>query len=150
MVLADAQTKGKGKPGASWFSPAHTGIYLSAVVKPYINPKDLAPITLLGARAVVSVISKVSGIKAAIKPPNDVLINGKKVCGILVERVASGYLIIGIGVNLNNPAGSFPEKIKDAATSLYIETRQSFAREEFTKLLILALDKEYLAYLGKI
>ncbi len=81
VIIADSQTKGRGKPGSAWFSPAGVGVYLSAIVKPYKNPADLAPITLLGARAVVNAIKRSTGFDAQIKPPNDVLLRGKKFPG---------------------------------------------------------------------
>jgi len=150
VIIADTQTKGRGKPGSAWFSPAGVGVYLSAVVKPYKNPDDLAPITLLGAGAAVSAIMRTTGLEAEIKPPNDVLLKGKKLCGILVERVASAHLIIGLGLNLNTSAQSFPEDLKDHATSLLIESGKSYNLREFANILIAELDKEYLAYLTKI
>jgi BirA family biotin operon repressor/biotin-[acetyl-CoA-carboxylase] ligase len=150
VILADSQSRGRGKPGSSWFSSPGAGIYLSAIVKPYKNPKDLAPITLVGAESVVNAIEKLSGLKAQIELPNDVFLNNKKVSGILVERMASGHLIIGIGVNVNNSAGSFPSYLKNSATSLRIESGRDFDLGEFSNRLISELNKEYLAYLAKI
>jgi BirA family biotin operon repressor/biotin-[acetyl-CoA-carboxylase] ligase len=150
VAVAGTQTKGKGKPGSRWFSPAEAGIYLSAIIRPFRNPKDLGLITQLGARAAVRAIKRAAGLEAEIKLPNDVLINSKKVGGILVERTGSGHLIIGIGVNLNNAVDSFPPEIKAAATSLKIETGETYDLSAFTDLLIGELDKEYLAYLAKI
>ena len=150
VIIADRQTKGRGKPGSVWFSPPGVGVYLSAVIKPFKNPKDLAPITGLGARAVVSTIKKMAGLEPKVKPPNDVLLNGKKLCGVLVEGLASGYLIIGIGININNPISSFPEEIRNSATSLKIESNKSFDIQEFADILVSELDKEYLAYLARI
>lgn len=150
VIVADSQTKGRGRPGSIWFSPAGAGIYLSAIVKPHKNPKDLSSITLIGARAVVKVIKKMAGCSAEIKLPNDVMVKGKKISGILVERMASGHLIIGVGLNANNSAPSFPDEIKDSATSLRIETGKNFDLEKLRSCLISELDKEYLAYLAEI
>ncbi|MFH1683677.1 MAG: biotin--[acetyl-CoA-carboxylase] ligase [Candidatus Margulisiibacteriota bacterium] len=150
VIVADSQTKGRGKPGSSWFSLSKAGIYLSVIVKPHKNPKDIASITILGARAVINVIQQVAGLKAEIKLPNDVILNGKKVCGVLTERLASGHIIIGIGLNVNHLENSFPDELKDLATSLKIETRKSFDLREARDKLIRELDKEYLAYLNKI
>lgn len=148
VVVAGTQTKGRGKPGSGWFSPPDVGIYLSVILKPFKNPNDLSSITIIGAEAVVTTIEKLTGIKAEIKLPNDVLINGKKIAGILTERDSSGNLIIGIGVNINNPADSFPADL--TATSLKIETRKEYAIKGFIDSLLAELDREYLAYLGKI
>ena len=147
VVVARAQTKGRGKPGSSWFSPAGLGIYLSVIVKPFKDPKELAPITLLGAQAVVKTIGGLTKLTAQIKQPNDVLLNGKKISGILVERLASGYLIIGIGFNINQTADSWPAELGDQATSLKIETGKEFNLPEVAALLLDELDQLYLAYL---
>ncbi len=149
LVVADSQTKGRGKPGSGWFSPPQ-GVYLSAVVRPYRSPKDLGSITLLGARSVVITIERISQLRADIKLPNDVMINGKKVSGVLVERLSSGYLIIGIGVNINNLPGSFPDELGNSATSLKIESGKNFSQQEFLDQLVSVLDREYLAYLNEI
>jgi len=150
IVIAGSQSVGRGKPGSSWFSPPDVGVYLSAVVKPYKNPKDLASIIVIGAHAVIDTVEKITKLKAKIKEPNDVLLNGRKICGILVERLVSGHLIIGIGVNVNNQTGSFPKELTDSSTSLKIESDKDCDLQNFVDLLILHLDQEYLAYLGKI
>ncbi|MFA6548851.1 MAG: biotin--[acetyl-CoA-carboxylase] ligase [Candidatus Margulisiibacteriota bacterium] len=150
VVQAEAQAKGKGKPGRNWYSAPGQGIYLSAVVKPRKNPREIASITLIGARAVVKILKDVAGVEAEIKLPNDVMINGKKIAGILVERLDSGYIIIGIGVNLNQLAGSFPSDITGTATSVKIETGRDFGALQTADRLIAALNNEYLAYLQLI
>ncbi len=150
VVWADSQTKGRGKPGSSWSSPPGAGVYLSVILKPYKNPQDLIPVTLLVARAVLKAIQQKAQLKAEIKLPNDVMIRGKKVCGILVERVPSGHLIIGIGANINNSPDSFPEEIKNSATSLKIESGKDCDLRQFMDVLFYELDQEYLAYLRKI
>lgn len=149
-VIAEAQTKGRGKPGAKWFSPPGTGIYLSAIVKPFRNPDEVKSLTLAAARAVVRAIQGIAGLRAEIKPPNDVLVNGKKICGILVERDASGNIIIGIGLNVNTLAGEFPEELKERATSLAIEAGKLFETGPAAERLLAELDGEYLAYLKNI
>lgn len=149
VVVAGEQTRGRGKPGSSWFSPPG-GIYLSAVVKPFKNPDDLAPVTLLGAKAAVQTIRQATGLEAEIKPPNDVLLNEKKICGVLVERLASGHLIIGIGLNVNLSATSLPEIINSSATSLFMETGKEHDVPGLAASLLQELDKEYLAYLSGI
>jgi len=148
VVLADEQTKGRGKPGSSWYSPSGVAVYLSAIFKPDKDPLDLSLITISAAKAVVGTIDKITKIKATIKKPNDVLVNGKKVCGILTERLASGHLIIGIGVNVNNEKESFPKELN--ATSLIIESGKNYNLEDFVDELLASLNKEYLAYLSNI
>lgn len=148
VIVAGTQTKGRGKPGSDWFSPPDHGVYLSVILKPFKNLNDLSSITIIGAEAVIKTIKKVANLSADIKLPNDVLINGKKIAGILTERDPSGNLIIGIGVNINNPPDSFPPDL--IATSLKIETGKERDIKGFIDLLLTELDQEYLAYLGKI
>jgi len=142
VVVAEYQSQGRGKPGRSWVS-SPGGVYLSVILQPFKNPQELVPITLLAARAVVKTIEKVAALKAEIKLPNDVLLSGKKICGILTERVASGQVIIGMGVNLNNPVESVLQ-----ATSLKNEAQKEFAPPAFIEALLLELGQEYLAYLN--
>lgn len=149
VVLAEEQTKGKGRPGKKWFSP-RGNLFLSAAVKPYKNPKELAPITLLGALAARQAVESKYKITVTIKWPNDLLIKGKKVGGVLVERLASGFLIIGIGLNLNTLAADFPPELKATATSLLVISGKKSRPETMANLVIKALDQEYLEYLRKI
>lgn len=145
VVTADTQTKGKGKPGSRWLSPKGN-LYFSAVIKPYKNPKDLAPITLLGALAARTMISKVAKLAVVIRWPNDLRVHGKKAGGVLTERLPSGHLIIGIGINVAvSPIG-----LKRRATSLKAETGKSFSLARCVKILSRELDREYLAYLSKV
>ncbi len=135
-IRAEIQTAGRGKPGATWLSPLG-GLYLSVIVKPYVNPQDLAPITQIAARAVVKTIAAMTGRRAEIKQPNDVLLDGKKVCGILVERVASGEVIIGIGVNVE----TCPPELAGSAAAL------NCSLADFEPVLLQHLNDEYVAYL---
>ncbi|MFA6430897.1 MAG: biotin--[acetyl-CoA-carboxylase] ligase [Candidatus Margulisiibacteriota bacterium] len=149
VVIADAQEKGRGKPGQSWYSPKGN-LYLSAVIKPHKNPKDLAPITLLSGIAARSAIIEGAELYPIIKWPNDILFDGKKIGGILVERVSSGHLILGIGININSQKDAFPKELEGFATSLKIITGKDFSIDAIIKLLIEKLDAAYLAYLNKI
>jgi len=150
VVVADYQSEGRGKPGNRWYSEKGVGVYLSAIVRPFKNPKDLSSITLLGARAGIAAIMKVSGLQGKIKPPNDIMINDKKVGGVLVGRVSSGHLIIGIGINVNHKKESFPEEIKNRATSLKMECGKNISIGKFIEVLISELNREYLEYLRKV
>ncbi|MBN2058648.1 MAG: biotin--[acetyl-CoA-carboxylase] ligase [Candidatus Saganbacteria bacterium] len=151
VVVAAAQSKGRGKQGSHWASPAGMGLYLSAVVLPFKDLVALVPITLVVAKAVGAAIEKASGLKTEIKPPNDVLLNGKKICGVLVERLVSGHVIIGLGVNVNTPAAELlPAKIGQPATSLLLETGRESDLESFFHEVLATLDHRYLAYLNEI
>ena len=147
VVIAESQTAGRGKPGATWVSPPGN-LYLSAVVNPHRSQKDLAPLTLTAALAVRAAIARISGLPVTIKWPNDILIRGKKAGGILTERLVAGSIIIGIGININCRIG-LPSADNNSATSLSAETGQTYPIGELTALLLEELNNEYLAYLSK-
>lgn len=123
LVVADKQESGKGRRGRSWVSPSGTGIFMTLMIKPDINPNNASMLTLVAALAVAKAITSVTGEKALIKWPNDIVINGKKVCGILTEMNAQfdyiNHIVVGIGINVHNE--SFPEEISQMASSLMIE-----------------------------
>ena len=125
LVIASKQTAGRGRRGRSFFSPDGTGLYMSLLLRPAKSPEISALLTTAAAVAVALAIEEVSSKKAEIKWINDVYIDGKKACGILCEAVidaTSGspdHIIVGIGINLCDPVGGFPEEIRDVATSVF-------------------------------
>lgn len=123
LVVADKQESGKGRRGRSWISPSGTGIFMTLMIKPDINPNNASMLTLVAALAVAKAITSVTGEEALIKWPNDIVVNGKKVCGILTEMNAQfdyiNHIVVGIGINVHNE--SFPEEISQMASSLMIE-----------------------------
>lgn len=123
LVVADKQESGKGRRGRSWVSPSGTGIFMTLMLKPDINPNNASMLTLVAALAVAKAITSVTGEEALIKWPNDIVVNGKKVCGILTEMNAQfdyiNHIVVGIGINVHNE--SFPEEISQMASSLMIE-----------------------------
>lgn len=130
VLVAEAQTMGKGRIGRRWSSPKGTGIWMSVLLKPNISPMEASKLTLLGAVAIYNAFEEMN-IKSQIKWPNDVVINGKKVCGILTEMNAEidmiNYVILGIGINVNTEI--FPEDIVDKATSIRNETGKIIDRK---------------------
>lgn len=123
LVVADKQDSGKGRRGRSWVSPSGTGIFMTLMIKPDINPNNASMLTLVAALAVAKAITSVTGEEAMIKWPNDIVVNGKKVCGILTEMNAQfdyiNNIVVGVGINVHNE--SFPEEISQMASSLMIE-----------------------------
>ena len=123
LVVADKQESGKGRRGRSWVSPSGAGIFMTLMIKPDINPNNASMLTLVAALAVAKAITSVTGEEAMIKWPNDIVVNGKKVCGILTEMNAQfdyiNHIVVGIGINVHNE--SFPEEISQMASSLMIE-----------------------------
>ena len=124
------QTAGKGRRGRNWSSPKGSGIWMTFILRPQIGPDRASMLTLVSAMAVQKVIEKETGLKAVIKWPNDIVVNGKKVCGMLTEMSAElewiNYVVVGIGINANTK--KFPEEIADVATSLSIELGRDITR----------------------
>lgn len=141
VIVAEEQTKGRGRLGRQWESPKKKGLYFSIILKPQVPPTKVGKLTLLGAAAVYLSLDEI-GINSQIKWPNDIVINGKKVCGILTEMSSElnmiNYVIMGIGVNVNLEKNHIPEDLQDKASSLKIESKDQIDRK---KLLATILNK---------
>lgn len=146
VVIAEEQTNGRGRLGRKWSSPNKKGIWMSIVLKPQIEPQEAAKITQVAAAAVWKAINQI-GVKTQIKWPNDIVINGKKVCGILTEMSGElnrlNYLVVGIGINANTTISDFPEEINDIATSLRIEIGKEIKRKELIALILNYFEELY-------
>src|SRR5476651_1638751 len=122
VVFAESQTKGRGRLGRKWISPAHKGLWFSILLRPQLRPQEATQLTVASATALRRVIQNETGLKPEIKWRNDILIGGKKVAGILTEMNAEldrvKYAILGIGVDVNVGAGEFPADVRKLATSL--------------------------------
>lgn len=120
VVVSEVQTAGRGRRGHQWSSPKGAGIWFSLILKPDIAPECASMLTLVAAMAVSKAIERLPGVHPQIKWPNDVVLSGKKVCGILTEMSAQvdyiNYIVVGIGINVASQA--FPKEIADVATSL--------------------------------
>jgi len=125
LCIAEMQTKGRGRMNRQFFSPKQTGLYMSIILRPKLDPSDALLITTLAAVAVAEASEMLTGIPAQIKWVNDVYMNGKKVCGILTEAAFNmetrqlDYVVLGIGVNLYTPKEEFPTSIQNIAGSLF-------------------------------
>jgi BirA family biotin operon repressor/biotin-[acetyl-CoA-carboxylase] ligase len=144
VFLAEEQTAGRGRGANSWQSPRSTGIYCSVILRPVLPPSDVLSLSLAAGLAVQMAIQQIdSRVQVDLKWPNDVLINGKKVCGILTEMNAEAtrvrYIVVGIGINVNQ--SSFPKELP--ATSLRLETGSEWSRVELVSALLKSLDREY-------
>lgn len=151
LIIAEEQTIGKGRLGRHWVSPPGVGIWMSLVLRPKLYPSDAPKITLIAALSMVEAINSVTGLKAGIKWPNDILIRGRKVCGILTEIHADpdiiDYVVLGIGINVNTKQSDFPEALRDAATSLYIEKGHKITRNDMIRAVIERIEVNYTKYL---
>ncbi|MFZ5354807.1 MAG: biotin--[acetyl-CoA-carboxylase] ligase [Bacillota bacterium] len=150
VVIAEMQTAGRGRLGRSWISPRGKGIWMTIMLKPDINPLYAQRVTLVAACAVNDAIKEISGIASGIKWPNDIVANGKKLCGILTEMGAEvdaiNYLIVGIGINANLDDDDIPAELAGAATSIKIETGKSMVRKEVVAAILNRFEKYYTGF----
>jgi BirA family biotin operon repressor/biotin-[acetyl-CoA-carboxylase] ligase len=148
-VIADCQKAGRGRLQRVWQSPPGCNLYVSVILRPTVAPQEISQITLMAGVAISETLASICPAGVAIKWPNDVLIRGRKVCGILTETVASGgsrALIVGIGLNININRKDFDSEHRDAATSLLEETGREHSREDLAFLLFDRLERWYDAY----
>ena len=149
LVVAEEQTAGKGRRGRGWASEPGIGIWMSLILRPQLKPQQAASVTLVAAMAVAKGIRECCGLETGIKWPNDVVINGKKVCGILTETSSEPdyihYAVPGIGINANTP--EFPEELRDRATSIYLETGKKTDRNALIAAVMNAFSDYYRRYL---
>jgi BirA family transcriptional regulator, biotin operon repressor / biotin---[acetyl-CoA-carboxylase] ligase len=153
VVIADEQRAGRGRMDRKWHSPKYTGIWMSIILRPNIPLIQAPQMTLLAAVAVVQAIEEHTDLNPGIKWPNDILINGKKVTGILTELQAEAdrinSIIIGIGMNVNQAIEDFPIEIQEIATSLLIESGKISSRADIIKAIFMNMEKLYFLYLDQ-
>lgn len=151
LAVAGRQTAGKGRRGRGWESPTDTSIYMTILVRPDFSPVKAPMLTLVMALSVAEGIRELTGLEAKIKWPNDIVVSGKKVCGILTEMSAEidyiNYVVTGVGINVN--MRSFPETISEVATSLYIEGGKTLKRAELAAKVMERYEKNYEIFLRK-
>lgn len=147
VVFAESQTKGRGRLGRKWVSPAGKGLWFSVLLRPQMRPQEATQMTVATAVAVSRAIETQTGLKTAIKWPNDLLIRGKKVAGILTELTADPdqikHLIIGIGIDANLALSDLPTDLRPIATSLRIERNGAVDRPALAAQILTELDVEY-------
>jgi BirA family biotin operon repressor/biotin-[acetyl-CoA-carboxylase] ligase len=153
VVIAEEQISGRGRMDRKWHSPKYTGIWMSLILRPQIPLTKAPQLTLLTAVAVVQAIEEMTGLIPEIKWPNDILINGKKVTGILTELHAEAdrihSTIIGIGMNVNQKQEDFPNELQTIATSLFIEKGEVITRANLIKHIFANIEKLYFLYLDE-
>jgi len=144
IILAESQTKGKGRLGRSWFSPKYKGLYLSLILRPDMLPAQAPILTLLAAVSICEAIKGSTGVVSQIKWPNDILINNKKLCGILTQVIAEtdriDFVIISAGINVNNDKRS----LISTATSLKEQKKEEVNRVSLLQEILRALEANYL------
>jgi BirA family biotin operon repressor/biotin-[acetyl-CoA-carboxylase] ligase len=153
LILADHQTSGRGQFGRTWHSPDGKGVYLSLVLRPDTSPARIPGITLLTAVCLAETFSESHGLEISIKWPNDILVRGRKLSGILTEMVLTGdildYVIVGVGINLTQGMDDFPEEIRPHATSFMLEVCSYPDREAIIAEFLERFEKAYRVFLER-
>jgi len=153
VVIAEQQTAGKGRMGRRWESPAGVNLYCSVVLRPPILPRDAPHLTFVSAVAVARAMNETGRVKADLKWPNDILINGRKVAGLLNEMSSETegihFVILGVGANLNMTADQFPADLRYPATSVLIAGGRPISRSCFTRSFFHHLEELYQLYLDE-
>ena len=146
IVVAETQTRGKGRAGRQWVSPKGAGIYMSLILRPGVEMSQIQAITLITALAVIKAVKAVCDLDAMMKWPNDVFLEGRKLCGILTEMKAQpdrvDFIVLGIGINVNTPSGKLPPE----GISLKMAGARAVDRSGLMKAVLEALEREYLRY----
>jgi len=147
VVFAESQSRGRGRLGRLWLSPARKGLWFSILLRPDLPPQSATQLTVAAATALARAIALQTGLAPEIKWPNDILIRGKKVAGILTELTAEldhvKEMVLGIGVDVNLDAAEFPHDLRKTATSLKIESGQTVDRAELAVAILRELDADY-------
>ncbi|HEY5909565.1 MAG TPA: biotin--[acetyl-CoA-carboxylase] ligase [Verrucomicrobiae bacterium] len=147
VVFAESQTSGRGRLGRKWVSPAGKGLWFSLLLRPEFRPQQATQLTVASGTALRRAIEAVTGLKAEIKWPNDVLVGGKKVAGILTEMNGEldriKYVILGIGIDVNLSASDWPAELRRTATSLKIQLGRTVSRAALAVVVLAELDEAY-------
>jgi BirA family transcriptional regulator, biotin operon repressor / biotin---[acetyl-CoA-carboxylase] ligase len=147
VAFAESQTKGRGRLGRKWMSPTGKGLWFSLLLRPDLQPQQTTQLTVITATALRRAIQMHTGLQPEIKWPNDILLNGRKVAGILTELSAEldhiKYVIIGVGIDVNQSAGDFPSELRSVATSLKLETGKTLSRASLAVEVLRELDHDY-------
>ncbi len=153
VIISETQEGGRGRLGRAWTSPPGVNVYASVILRPRAAPHELQGITLLGAVAVAEAVSHFTTRAPSVKWPNDVLLDSKKVAGILMEMHTeaemASFVIAGIGVNVNMTKNMFPRELNRRATSIIAASEGEVSRTDFTQRLFLSLEIWYKIFLEK-
>lgn len=145
VVFAECQTAGRGQRGNRWASAPYLGLWFSLLLRPTLPPGETARLTTWAAEAVAATVRSATGLDPALKPPNDVYLNGRKIAGVLVEtRAGPGAAfdaVVGVGLNLNQAAEDFPVELRERAGSLAMALGQRINRSDFAVALLLELER---------
>ncbi len=145
LVAASRQTAGRGRLGRTWESPPNRGLYVSILQRPDLSLSEAGKLTILSSVAAVDAVEAVSGLRPQIKWPNDLVLNGRKLAGLLIETERKAdrlsFAVIGIGINVRHQAGDFSPEVRALATSLYLATGHLYRRADLLVALLRALER---------
>lgn len=149
LIIGEQQTAGRGRRGRAWKSPKGEGVFMTLLLKPEIEPGNASMLTLVMGMAVRDGLEAAAGLSAQIKWPNDIVCDGKKLCGILTEMSAQidyiNHIVIGVGINVHNR--EFPEEVSRIATSVYQQTGQRISRAQLIGEILNRFEMYYAEYL---
>ncbi|CAN5243506.1 hypothetical protein BH18ACT12_BH18ACT12_21670 [soil metagenome] len=142
VAVAEEQSEGRGRLGRSWHAPAGTSLLFSILLRPAVESSRLPELTLVAGGAVAEAIAELTGVEPAIKFPNDVLIGGRKVAGILAES-SEGRVVLGVGINVNQTLEQLPLETQTEPTSLQLELGTSVDRAQLLAAVLARLERAY-------
>jgi BirA family biotin operon repressor/biotin-[acetyl-CoA-carboxylase] ligase len=152
VVLTERQLQGRGRLKRSWASSEGMGLWFSVILRPEILPDDAAGIVFLSAAAVCSALKEWTGLPCFLKWPNDILVGGKKICGILAEMSGTSeqvnHVVLGIGINVNQGPEDFPEALRQKAGSLAMASGRTWDRAALLREILRSLEREYEGFLN--
>jgi len=145
LVAAARQTRGRGRLGRSWESPPNRGLYVSILLRPELPMTEAGRLTILSSVAMVDAVETVAGLRPQIKWPNDLVVNGRKLAGLLIETEPAGtrlgFAVVGIGINVGHTADDFSLEVRDLATSLYLITGELYRRADLLVALLHSFER---------
>lgn len=155
VIVADMQTAGRGRKGKTWQSPAGKAIYMTILLRPDFSPDKVSMLTLVMGLSVAQAVAEIPGLNPGIKWPNDIVIDQKKICGILTEMEVqaedASYVVVGVGINVNNSSpDEFPEEIRQTATSLKIASGASYSRAALIGRVLYYFEKNYDTFVSSL
>lgn len=147
VVVAEMQTAGRGRRGRSWYSPPNQGIYMSVILRPQLPLREISRVSLVAAAAVAETLESELNLQPSIKWPNDVLVDKRKICGILAEAITDmdgvEYVVVGIGLNINHEIQDFPDELRNIAISARAVHDHPDSRVKVLQGLLLHLERYY-------
>lgn len=147
LVIAEEQSSGKGRYERSWFSPPHKGLWFSMILRPQTQHDKISFLTLLAGLAIANAVEQTLQLAPSIKWPNDLLFDGQKFCGVVAEGQSVGnsvaFIVLGIGINVNQKMGDFPEELQPTATSLRIKAGRPVGRAALLSCILSSFEELY-------